>query len=51
MTRWLLYTGEMLSAQRAFEIGHSVDHYFDPRIQEGLATALERDAVERSRSS
>jgi enoyl-CoA hydratase/carnithine racemase len=96
MTRWLLYTGEMLSAQRAFEIGlvqrvdpaasfqesalalaeriverrlgdslarvkaltlahepsladldleigHSVDHYFDPRTQAGLAAALERD--------
>ena len=102
MTRWLLYTGEMLSAQRAFEIGlvqavypaegfqeavlalaqrivarslgdslarvkaltfarepaladleleigHSVDHYFDPRTQQGLAAALERDAEERSR--
>lgn len=104
MTRWLLYTGEMLSAQRAFEIGlvqavhpaegfqagvlalaqrivarslgdslarvkaltlarepaladldleigHSVDHYFDPRTQQGLATALERETAERSRST
>jgi enoyl-CoA hydratase/carnithine racemase len=101
MTRWLLYTGEMLSAQRACEIGlvqevypaegfqesvlalaqrivarrlgdslarvkaltrarepsladldleidHSVDHYFDPRTQAGLAGALARDAEERS---
>ena len=101
MTRWLLYTGEMLSAQRAreiglvqqvypaatfqesvlalaqrivarrlgnslarvkaltqahepsladldLEIGHSVDHYFDPRTQAGLADALARDAAERS---
>src|SRR5262245_28330511 len=96
MTRWLLYTGEMLSAQRAYEvglvqrvypaersqesalalaqrivarrlgdslarvkaltlahepsladldleIGHSVEHYFDARVQEGLAGALERE--------
>jgi enoyl-CoA hydratase/carnithine racemase len=96
MTRWLLYTGDMLSAQRAYEVGlvqqvlpaetfqddvlalaqrivgrrladslarvkaltnphepsladldlemtHSVDHYFDPRTQEGLAAALDRD--------
>jgi len=103
MTRWLLYTGEMLSAQHAFEIGlvqavypaegfqatvlalaqrivarslgdslarvkaltlarepaladldleigHSVDHYFDPRTQQGLATALERETAERSRT-
>jgi enoyl-CoA hydratase/carnithine racemase len=101
MTRWLLYTGEMLSAQRAFEIGlvqrvypaegfqesvlalaqrivarrlgdslarvkaltqarepsladleleigHSVEHYFDPRTQAGLEAALARDAEERS---
>jgi enoyl-CoA hydratase/carnithine racemase len=101
MTRWLLYTGEMLSAQRACEVGlvqkvypaegfqesvlalaqrivarrlgdslarvkaltrarepsladldleidHSVDHYFDPRTQAGLAGALARDAEERS---
>ena len=104
VTRWLLYTGEMLSAQRALEIGlvqavypaegfqdaalalaqrivarslgdslarvkaltqarepslaeldleigHSVDHYFDPRTQQGLAAALERDAAERSRTT
>ena len=25
------------------EIGHSVDHYFDPRTQEGLAAMLEQD--------
>jgi enoyl-CoA hydratase/carnithine racemase len=25
------------------EIGHSVDHYFDPRTQAGLAEALDRD--------
>ncbi len=96
MTRWLLYTGELLAAERALEIGlvqqvlpakgfqqavlelaeriaarrigdslarvkaltvsrdptpadreleigHSVDHYFDPRIQTGLAGALESD--------
>jgi enoyl-CoA hydratase len=96
MTRWLLYTGELLDAERArevglvqqvlpakgfqqavlelaerivarrigeslsrvkaltvsrdptpadheLEIGHSVDHYFDPRIQTGLAGALESD--------
>jgi enoyl-CoA hydratase/carnithine racemase len=102
MTRWLLYTGEMLSAQRALEIGlvqavypaegfqasvlslvqriiarslgdslarvkaltlprepslaaldleigHSVDHYFDPRTQQGLTAALERDAADRER--
>jgi enoyl-CoA hydratase/carnithine racemase len=102
MTRWLLYTGEMLSAQRAFEIGlvqrvypaaafqesalalaqrivarrlgdslarvkaltlarepsladldlevgHSLDHYFDPRTQAGLAAALERDRAEAER--
>jgi enoyl-CoA hydratase/carnithine racemase len=99
MTRWLLYTGELLSAQRAFEvglvqqvypedrfqesvlalaekivarelgdslsrvkaltvsrepsladreleIGHSIEHYFDPRTQQGLADALEEDRVE-----
>lgn len=96
MTRWLLYTGELLDAERALavglvqqvlpakgfqqsvlelaerivarrigeslsrvkaltvsrdptpadrelEIGHSVEHYFDPRIQTGLAGALESD--------
>jgi enoyl-CoA hydratase/carnithine racemase len=101
MTRWLLYTGEMLPAQRAYqiglvqqvypadgfqeavlalaqrivarqlgdslarvkaltlahepsladldlEIGHSIDHYFDPRTQAGLAAALEREARERA---
>jgi enoyl-CoA hydratase/carnithine racemase len=101
MTRWLLYTGEMLSAQRAYEVGlvqavypaetfqecalelaqrivarrlgdslarvkaltiarepslhdldvemgHSVDHYFDPRTQEGLAAALAREAAEHA---
>jgi 2-(1,2-epoxy-1,2-dihydrophenyl)acetyl-CoA isomerase len=100
MTRWLLYTGEMLDAQRAHQIGlvqqvfpadgfqeavlalaqrivarqlgdslarvkaltvarepsladldlemtHSVDHYFDPRTQAGLATALERESAGR----
>ena len=31
-------------AERALEIGHSVEHYFDPRTQEGLAEALEADA-------
>lgn len=99
MTRWLLYTGELLSADRAFEvglvqqvypeahfqesvlalaekivarelgdslarvkaltvsrepsladreleIGHSIEHYFDPRTQQGLAEALEDDRVE-----
>ena len=99
MTRWLLYTGELLSAQRALEIGlvqqvypastfqesvlalaekidarrlgdslarvkaltvsrepsladreleigHSIEHYFDPRTQEGLAGALEDDLAE-----
>lgn len=104
MTRWLLYTGEMLSARRSLEvglvqavypeegfqasvlalaerivarrlgdslarvkaltlargptlaeldleIGHSVDHYFDPRTQEGLAAALERDAADRMRKT
>jgi enoyl-CoA hydratase/carnithine racemase len=103
MTRWLLYTGEMLPAQRAFEIGlvqavypaegfqasvlslaqrivarslgdslarvkaltlprepalpdldleigHSVEHYFDPRTQAGLAEALARDAADRLRT-
>ncbi len=96
MTRWLLYTGELIDAERALavglvqqvlpaknfqqavlelaerivarrigdslarvkaltvsrdptpadrelEIGHSVEHYFDPRIQTGLAGALESD--------
>lgn len=96
MTRWLLYTGELLSARRALEvglvqqvlpdegfqetvlalaeriadraladslervkaltvpktptiadreleIGHSLEHYFDPRTQAGLAGALEDD--------
>lgn len=96
MTRWLLYTGELLDAQRALEIGlvqqvfpavgfqdavlalanrivdrrigdslarvkaltvprdptpadreleigHSIEHYFDPRIQTGLDDALESD--------
>ncbi len=96
MTRWLLYTGELLSAERALEvglvqqvfpaagfqasvldlanrivarrigdslarvkaltvsrdpspadreleIGHSIEHYFDPRIQTGLDDALESD--------
>lgn len=96
MTRWLLYTGELLSAERALEvglvqqvfpaagfqasvlelanriaarrigdslarvkaltvsrdpspadreleIGHSIEHYFDPRIQTGLGDALESD--------
>jgi enoyl-CoA hydratase len=96
MTRWLLYTGELLDAQRALEvglvqqvfpaagfqdsvlalanrivsrrigdslarvkaltvsrdptpadreleIGHSIEHYFDPRIQTGLGEALESD--------
>ena len=96
MTRWLLYTGELLDAQRALEvglvqqllpaegfqeavlevanrivarrfgdslarvkaltisrdptpadreleIGHSIEHYFDPRIQTGLDDQLESD--------
>ena len=96
MTRWLLYTGELIDAERALavglvqqvlpakgfqqavlelaerivarrigeslsrvkaltvsrdptpadrelEIGHSVEHYFDPRIQTGLSGALESD--------
>jgi enoyl-CoA hydratase/carnithine racemase len=96
MTRWLLYTGEMLPAERALEvglvqqvlpaegfqeavlelarrivarrlgdslarvkaltvareptpadreleIGHSIEHYFDPRTQTGLAHALDAD--------
>lgn len=96
MTRWLLYTGELLSAERACEIGlvqqvfpavgfqeavldlaqrivarrigdslarvkaltvsrdptpadreleiaHSIEHYFDPRIQTGLDDALTSD--------
>lgn len=96
MTRWLLYTGELLSATRALEvglvqqvlpdegfqdavlalaeriaarrladslarvkaltvpkaptmadreleIGHSLEHYFDPRVQTGLSQALEDD--------
>ena len=104
MTRWLLYTGELLPARRALEvglvqqvlpadgfqdavlglarrivarrladslarvkaltvpkqpsqadleleIGHSVDHYFDPRTQEGLSEALARDAASRSPGS
>ncbi len=103
MTRWLLFTGELLSAQRALEvglvqqvypelgfqdsvlalaekiaarrlgdslarvkaltvareptladreleIGHSVDHYFDPRTSEGLDAALENDRAENERS-
>ncbi len=98
MTRWLLYTGALLPARRALEVGlvqqvlpaegfqdavlglaqhivgrriadslsrvkslthprtptladleleiaHSVDHYFDPRTQEGLGEALEHDAA------
>jgi enoyl-CoA hydratase/carnithine racemase len=101
MTRWLVYTGEILSAQCAceiglvqkvypaegfqesalalaqrivarrlgdslarvkaltrarepsladldLEIGHSVDHYFDPRTRVGLTDALARDAKERA---
>jgi enoyl-CoA hydratase/carnithine racemase len=100
LTRWVLYTGEMLSAERAYEIGlvqkvypaetfqesvlelaqqivgrqladslarikaltiahepslndldleigHSVDHYFDPRTQAGLGDAIEREAKDR----
>ena len=96
MTRWLLYTGELVSAERALEIGlvqqvlpaegfqasvlalaegivarrfgdslarvkaltvsrdpspadreleigHSIEHYFDPRIQTGLDDQLESD--------
>lgn len=96
MTRWLLYTGELIDAERALaaglvqqvlpakgyqqavlelaerivarrigdslarvkaltvsrdptpadrelEIGHSIEHYFDPRIQTGLDDALESD--------
>lgn len=96
MTRWLLYTGELLDAERALavglvqqvfpavgfqdsvlglanqivarrfgdslarvkaltvqrdptpadrelEIGHSIEHYFDPRIQTGLDDQLEQD--------
>jgi len=96
MTRWLLFTGELVDAQRALEIGlvqqvlpaegfhdavlalaqrivdrrigdslarvkaltvsrdpspadreleigHSIEHYFDPRIQTGLDDALESD--------
>jgi enoyl-CoA hydratase/carnithine racemase len=99
MTRWLLYTGELLSAERALEIGlvqhvypaegfqdsvlelaqritarrvadslarvkaltvardntladrdleigHSIEHYFDPRTQQGLQAALEDDLAE-----
>lgn len=97
MTRWLLYTGELLDAQRALEvglvqqvfpaqgfqaavlelanrivarrfgdslarvkaltvsrdspadreleIGHSIEHYFDPRIQTGLDDQLASDRV------
>jgi len=94
MTRWLLYTGELIDARRALEVGlvqqvfaeegfqdsvlalaerivarrlgdslsrvkaltvarepsiadrelemaHSIEHYFDPRTQEGLVAALE----------
>jgi enoyl-CoA hydratase/carnithine racemase len=99
MTRWLLYTGELLPATRALEVGlvqqvfpeegfqesvlalaerivarrlgdslarvkaltvareptladrelemgHSIEHYFDPRTQEGLGAALEDDRAE-----
>jgi enoyl-CoA hydratase/carnithine racemase len=31
-------------ADRELEIGHSIEHYFDSRTQEGLAGALEADA-------
>jgi enoyl-CoA hydratase len=31
-------------ADRELEIGHSIEHYFDPRTQEGLESALETDA-------
>jgi hypothetical protein len=32
-------------ADLELEIAHSVDHYFDPRTQEGLGDALEHDAA------
>jgi hypothetical protein len=33
-------------ADRDLEIGHSIEHYFDPRTQQGLQAALEDDLAE-----